>query len=84
MDRGAWWATVHGVTVSNLTERQSTHSVQVEALSTSLCRVSLGWASEAGSRHVTEKIPFSSKGLRPAGPWTPPEVSTDPPVSKAS
>ena len=25
MDRGAWWATVHGVTKSQMTERLSTH-----------------------------------------------------------
>ena len=77
-DRGAWRATVHGVAESNLTERQSTYFVQVQPLSTSLCQVSLGWASVAGSRHVTKKIPFPSKGLRPAGPWTPLEVFTDP------
>lgn len=45
---------------------------------------SLGWASMAGSRHVTEKIPFPSDGLLLAGPKTPLEVFTDPPVSKAS
>ena len=84
MDRGAWWTTVHGVTESNLTEQQSTHFVQIEPLSTSLCQVSLGWASMAGSRHVTEKTPFPSKGLLLAGPKTPLEVFTDPPVSKAS
>ena len=83
-DRGAWRATVHGVAESNLTERQRMHFVQVQLLSTSLCQVSLGRASVAGSRHVTKKIPFPSKGLRLARPWTPLEVFTDPLVSKAS
>ena len=66
MDRGDWWATVHGVTVSDMTERLTKHTFcRAPVCIATNAYSSLGPAHYSGISYMKQDTPNQAKCKKP-------------------